>query len=141
MSRATTIADRIASAFNAGDVDQFAACFREDAVQLHPFFPEPLVGRTAIRNAEAGLFGAFDQITMSVLDIVDGGDKVALELRVTAVNSGPIPMPDGSTIPSTGRSVDLTMAAVLLLDDDGQIVTSHRYQDNLGFLRSLGLVP
>ena len=139
MTTGTTLSQRIVDAFNSGDVDAFAACFAPDAVQLHPFFPEPLRGREAIRAAEGGMFGAFDHISMEVLSVVESGNHVAVELRVRATNSKPLPMPGGDTIPATGKTVDLTMGAFLTVDDAGQIVEAHRYQDNLAFLRQLGL--
>ena len=48
-------------------------------------------------------------------------------------------MPGGDTIPATGKAVDLTMAAFFTVDDAGQIVEAHRYEDSLAFLRQLGL--
>ena len=139
MTTGTTLSQRILDAFNSGDVDAFAACFAPDAVQLHPFFPEPLRGREAIRAAEGGMFSAFDHISMDVLSVLESGNHVAVELRVRATNSSPLPMPGGATIPATGKTVDLTMAAFFTVDDAGQIVEAHRYQDNLAFLRQLGL--
>jgi steroid delta-isomerase-like uncharacterized protein len=139
MTTGTDLAQRIADAFNAGDVDAFAACFAPGAVQIHPFFPEPLRGREAIRAAEGAMFAAFEAISMDVLSVVDSGSRVAMELAVRATNTKPLAMPDGATLPPTGRSVDLTMSAFLTLDEDGQIVEAHRYQDNLAFMRQLGL--
>ena len=139
MTIATTIAQRITDAFNAADVDAFAACFTADAVQTHPFFPSPLRGRDAIRAAESTLFGAFDDIHLHVTNVVDAGDQVAIEFAVTATNTRPIPMPDGTSVPATGKTVQLTMGAFLQLDPAGQITESHRYQDNLAFMRALGI--
>ena len=136
----TDIADRIAAAFNAGDVTAFAACFAEDGVQTHPFFPEPLRGRAAIEAAESTLFASFDEISMTVLSVVQTGDLVAMEVNVKATHTSPLPLPDGSQLPATGERVDLVMAAFVRLDAHGQIVEAHRYQDNLAFLRALGVM-
>jgi len=135
----TTLAQRIADAFGAGDVDAFASCFAPDAVQLHPFFAEPLVGRDAIRAAEATLFEAFEHISLEPECVIEQGHQVAIEARVRATNTKPLPLPNGDVLPPTGKAVDLTMSAFLTVDDAGQIVTSHRYQDNLAFLRQLGV--
>lgn len=136
---ATTVAQRIVDAFNAGDVDAFAACFAPDAVQMHPFFPEPLRGREAIRAAEATLFGAFDDIRLEIGHVLSSGECVAIEFRIRATNSKPLTMPDGSTLPATGRTVELDAAAFLTLDEVGQIVEAHRYEDAMTFMRQLGL--
>ena len=139
MTTATTLAQRIIDAFNTGDVDAFAACFAPDAVQVHPFFPEPLRGREAIRAAEGALFAAFEHISMDVSNVVEAGNQVAMELAVTATNTKPLPLPDGTKMPATGKTVQLTMSAFLTLDHAGQIVEAHRYQDNLAFMRQLGI--
>ena len=103
MTTGTTLSQRIVDAFNSGDVDAFAACFAPDAVQLHPFFPEPLRGREAIRAAEGGMFSAFDHISMDVLSVLESGNHVAVELRVRATNSSPLPMPGGDDDPGDGQ--------------------------------------
>ena len=139
MTIETTIVQRIVDAFDAGDVDAFAACFTDTAVQIHPFFPEPLSGREAIRAAERTLFEAFDDIRLRVVNLVEHDDRVAVEFAVTATNTRPLPMPDGSTVPPTHRRIDLAMGAFFRLDPSGRISESHRYQDNLAFLRQLGL--
>ena len=75
----------------------------------------------------------------ALVGLVEAGEQVAVELRVQATHTKSMPMPDGSTVPPTGRTVDLTMAAFLVLDGSGQIRESHRYQDNLALFRQLGL--
>jgi steroid delta-isomerase-like uncharacterized protein len=139
MNHGTALTDRIIAAFNAGDVDAFAACFAEDAVQIHPFFPAPLRGRAAIRAAEASLFGSFDDITLRLTNLVEAADQIAVEFTVTATNTEPIPLPDGSSLPATGKTVELSMGAFFRLDGDGLITESHRYQDNLAFMQQLGM--
>ena len=138
MSRGADLAARIEKAFNEESVDAFAECFTEDAVQYHSFFPEPLSGREAIRQAEGAMFAAFGEIRFEVSRVIEQGDDICLEARVTARNTKPLAMPDGER-PATDRVVDLTMAALFRVDDDGQITESRRYQDNLTFLRQLGL--
>ena len=134
------LATRIEAAFASGSAAAWAACFAEDAVQVHPFFPAPNVGRAAIEAAESALFDAFEDVALTVTCAFAGDGRAALEMRVTARNTGPIAQPDGSAIPATGRTVDLTMASIVRLDDRGLIVEEHRYQDNLAFLRQLGIV-
>jgi ketosteroid isomerase-like protein len=134
------LAGRIEAAFNGGSAAAWANCFAEDAVQIHPFFPAPNVGRAAILAAESVMFTAFDQIKLEVTNVVAGGEWTVFEMRVTARHCAPIAMPDGSEIPVTGKVVDLTMASVVRIGDDGLILEEHRYEDNLSFLRQLGLV-
>ena len=139
MTTATSLAQRIIAAFNAGDVDAFADCFALDAVQVHPFFPEPLRRREAIRVSEGAMFAAFEHISLDVTNVVEAANRVAMELVVTATNTKPLALPDGTTLPATGKTVHLTMSAFLTLDEAGQIIEAHRYQDNLAFMRQLGI--
>jgi steroid delta-isomerase-like uncharacterized protein len=139
MSRGTVLTDRIIAAFDNGDVTAFAACFAEDAVQLHPFFPAPLRGRDAIRAAEGTLFGSFEQISLRRTNLVENDERIAAEFVVTATHTKELPLPDGSTLPATGKVVELTMGAFFRLDTDDLIAESHRYQDNLAFMRALGI--
>ncbi|MGZ4671397.1 MAG: nuclear transport factor 2 family protein [Ilumatobacteraceae bacterium] len=139
MSRGTVLTDRIVAAFDAGDVDAFAACFAQGAIQIHPFFPSPLQGRGAIRAAEASLFESFDEISLVRTNMVEVGDEVAVEFVVKATHAHDLPLPDGSTLSATGAVVELTMAAFFRLDDAGLIIESRRYQDNLAFMRALGI--
>jgi steroid delta-isomerase-like uncharacterized protein len=139
MSRGTVLTDRIIDAFDRGDVDAFAACFAEDAVQLHPFFPAPLRGRDAIQAAEGTLFGSFEQISLRRTNLLEDGEQIAAEFVVTATHTKELPLPDGTTLPATGKVIELTMAAFFRLDTDDLVTESHRYQDNLAFMRALGI--
>ena len=140
MSAATQLANRIVAAFDAGSAEAFADCFTSDGVQHHPFFQAPNVGREAIARAEGGMFASFDNIVLKLDNIVDGGAWATFEFRVSARHSAPLPMPDGTEVPVTGKTVDLQMASVVRIDGSGLIAEEHRYQDNLAFLKQLGLV-
>jgi len=58
---------------------------------------------------------------------------------VDATNTGDLPLPDGSTLPATGRRISLPGLDVVYLDADGLIAEGHRYQDAAGFMAQLGL--
>jgi steroid delta-isomerase-like uncharacterized protein len=138
MSAVTELVGRIEKAFAAGDVDAFAACYAEDAVHVHPFFPAPNRGRQSIRAAEAGLFAAFDRITLEARNVVEGQGWSAIEWRVTARHCAPVPLPDGRSVPASGRTIDLPMVSVVRLDAAGDIAEEHRYLDGLAFMQAIG---
>src|SRR4029079_13307993 len=138
MSRATDLAEQLEKAFASG-AEAFADLFTEDAVQHHPFFPGPMTGRAAIHQMEATMFDAFSEVTLDVRRVTEQGDVACIESDITAVNSSDLTMPDGTTIPATGKTVQLSVAMVATLDADGRITEAHRYEDGLGFLRQLGL--
>ena len=139
MTVATDLAARIEAAFNDGKPDDFAACFAPEGVQHHPFFPEPNRGRSAIADAERGMFQAFDNIHFETIRVVDGGEWASFEFTVSARHCSPLSMPDGSKVPATNKTVDLALASIVRIGADGLIEEEHRYQDNLAFLRQLGL--
>ena len=85
------------------------------------------------------MFGSFEQISLRRTNLVENGGQVAAEFVVTATHTKELPLPDGSTLPATGKVVELTMGAFLQLDADNLIAESHRYQDNLAFMRALGI--
>ena len=133
------LGERIAAAFTAGDVEAFAACFAEDAVQRHPMHPEPIHGRDGILAAERPLFDAFSEITYELQNVVDAGEWVTLEALVSATNTGKLPTP-GGLLPPTGKRISLPMASIVRLDASGDIAEEHRYLDVASFMAQLGLM-
>jgi steroid delta-isomerase-like uncharacterized protein len=138
MSRATDLAQQLEKAFAAGP-EAFADLFADDAVQHHPLFPEPMVGRAAIQQMEATMFAGFSEVHLEVRRVTEQGDVACIETDITAVNTNDLTLPDGTTIPATGRTVQIAAAVVATLDAEGRITEAHRYEDGLSFLRQLGL--
>ena len=89
--------------------------------------------------AESPLFEAFSDGGVELVRLVEQGDRMACEWVVTATNSGPLPLPDGQTMPPTGRTVRLPVLDVFRLDADGRIAEDHRYFDMVTFSQQLGL--
>jgi hypothetical protein len=54
--------------------------------------------------------------------------------------TAPLPMPDGSTVPPTGKHVVLRFCEVWRIRD-GKVISLHNYGDNLSLLQQLGLMP
>jgi predicted ester cyclase len=84
-------------------------------------------------------FAAFPDLRHEVIDFVEAGEKIALELRVGGTHTGTMQTPNGP-IPPTGRrvtweSVDFVTVA------GGKIASWHAYYDQLAFLAQLGLLP
>ena len=130
---------RLLAAYNAADLDALAGCYAVDAVQVHPFFPQPNVGREAIRAAEAGLFDAFSDIEWTVQRTIEQGEWLAIELVVTATNTSDLPTPAG-VVPATNRTVNLALANLVRLDAEGLIAEEHRYMDVATMMGQLGLM-
>jgi len=140
MSAGTEIAKRFEHAFNNSDVEALGACYAEDAVQQHPMNPAGNQGRAGIVGFEAGMFSAFSDIDFKVLQVIDGGEWIALEAVVQATNSQPLVLPTGDEVPATNVRITLPVATLLRLDGDGLIAEEHRYLDVAGMLGQLGLM-
>ena len=67
-------------------------------------------------------------------------EMTRVDERLRALGADVVLLPDGGTLPATDKVVELTMGAFFLVGSDGLIQESHRYQDNLGFLRALGVI-
>ena len=72
--------------------------------------------------------------------LIEDGDVVVVEWNVRGVVSGPIPLPDGTELAPTGRTVDYGGVTVARLRD-GKIAAMHDYCDNLATMTQLGLMP
>lgn len=136
---AQELATRFAEAMESGDPAAVGSLYAEDATFDHPFFPERVHGRDQIVAHEKPLFDAFSEIVVEIVSVTGSGHAVAFEWTVDATNTGALPLPDGSTMPATGRRIRLPGVDVCYLDDDGLIAEGHRYQDAASFLAQLGL--
>jgi steroid delta-isomerase-like uncharacterized protein len=136
----TEIADRLAAAFSSDDATNAARLYADDAVMQHPLFPAPLRGKAAIVEAENGLYASFSQTDVKVTNAVATGDWVAAEVLIRSTNTGPLAMPDGSSLPATGRTIEIPAAEFIRTDSSGLIVEEHRYFDVATFMGQLGLM-
>ena len=100
--------------------------------------PATLRGRKAIVELEAGMFGAFSDISWRIEGTVSEGDKLAIEFAVAATNTGPLPTPKGP-LPPTGRRIEIRGASILRLTPEGLIAEEHRHVDVAGMMAQLGL--
>ncbi len=130
---------RLIDAISSRDAPAFAACYAEEAVLVEPLFPEPHRGRDQIAAGEQFLFDAFSDVRPEVITVVSDGSSRAVELVMHATNTGPINLGEGNSIPPTGRRIELPMAWLLDLDEQGLIVSERDYFDTATLLRQLGL--
>jgi predicted ester cyclase len=82
---------------------------------------------------------AFPDMRHEVLDSVESGDTIAVELRVTATHTGPFRTPEGE-IPATGKKVAWDSVDFIKIRE-GRVLSWHTYFDQLTFLQQLGLAP
>ena len=130
--------DRYVELYNAGDLDGVMDLYAEDAVQLMP--DGKFEGRGAIRDRLTRELAAFADLEWGLVSYVEQGDSFADEWMFAGTHTGPLPMPDGSELPATGRRVELRGMEFVQMRG-GKIVVDNLYYDNLAVAAQLGLVP
>lgn len=124
-------------ASNRHDLDALGDCLADDCV-FHTI-PAPLglgQGRDAVVRFAQLYFAAFPDARSEVLDLLAQGDLVAARRRITGTHKGGI-----MGIPASGNTIDLDYGDFWRFDADGKIVERWGYQDNLAFMRQLGVIP
>jgi steroid delta-isomerase-like uncharacterized protein len=65
--------------------------------------------------------------------------RAVAEWVLTATNSDPLTMPDGTTVPATNRMLSVRMTTIYDMRD-GRIISERNYWDNLALYTQLGLL-
>jgi ketosteroid isomerase-like protein len=125
---------------DARELEGFLALQAEDAEWIVP--GAELHGRDQVRGFTQPFWSGFSRYRHDIADVVESGNRVYAEGVWTGTHDGPLPIPDGSEVPPTGREVSFRFAMSLEIDPERQQATSvHIYFDQLEFLAGLGLVP
>ena len=124
-------------AFNRSDVAALASHYADKTSFVQPFAPVPLTTPEEVRAFEQGMFDGFSDVHAEVEWLVADGERAAAGVRITAVHTAAMPLPDGTVLSATGRGVDLRTAEHLRVDGDGKIVEHERYVDSASLLRQL----
>jgi steroid delta-isomerase-like uncharacterized protein len=128
--------DRLTAAVNTHDAEAAARCYGADAVMVSP--EGEVKGRDQIAAWHRQYVEAFPDLRITSRNKFGSGDEVADEWSLTGTNTGPLAMPDGTSIPATGKSVSLRGCDAATVKD-GQIVNHRLYYDQLEMLTQLGL--
>jgi predicted ester cyclase len=97
-------------------------------------------GRQGVRDFWALWNGAFPDNQVTVRTLEGSAGRAATESTFQGTHSGPLPAPDATTIPATGRPVAIAFASFCTVRDD-LISGSTFYFDQLDMLGQLGLLP
>ena len=95
-----------------------------------------MTGREAFQQAIQAYATAFPGFAIEIKQTVEEGDRVAVEGLWTGTNTGPMAMPDGSSMPATGKPVTAPFAAIFTLKD-GKVAAHSEYWDHAGFMAQL----
>ena len=131
----------IIAGWNAQNVDAVLAQFADSIVWTEAG-AEPLRGKDACHAYLAGWFTAFPDFSVSRVNEVITEDTIAVEVRFSGTNAGPLELAPGApAIPATGSRVDEVWGAYFLRVNDGKAVEISLYPDNMGMVTQLGLMP
>lgn len=139
MGEARDVMDRLTEAVTHGDLKTIADLYAEDAVALTPDEGE-IQGRDAIVEYWRSMTTSIPDATFTYRNRFETGDTAIDEGIFTGKNTGPLPLPDGETLPATGKTVNIR-GIDLAQVRDGRIQSYRLYFDQMEFLDQLGLLP
>ena len=125
--------------FDQGDAEGLAATYADDAVLTAP--PGSRAeGKQAILDYWVQLSAAFSDKTGEVGRSCETADTYFGQITFRGTNTGDLTMPDGTSIPATGKSFEVSGVESARVRD-GKLVEHSMYWDSLVMMRQLGLLP
>lgn len=134
------LAREIYELFNDHEFDRALEHIAEDAeAELYPYGLS-FRGREGFREMMAYHKAPWPDGTVEVVRQLAGEEGVTNECVYRATHTAPMPMPDGSEVPPTGKAVEVRFCEVWRFED-GKVASLHNYSDNLAVMAQLGLMP
>lgn len=124
--------------YNNGDLEAMTALYSQDAVLVAP--DGRFEGIDAIRKSWADQMAAFPGAQVENLSEIEEGDTIAVEFVFRGTNKGALTLPDGSELPATNKTIEITGATIAKVAD-GKIVSETMYFDNMATYAAMGLLP
>jgi steroid delta-isomerase-like uncharacterized protein len=125
--------------FDESDPEGLAATYADDAV-LTAATGERVEGKQAILDYWTQMARAFAVGTGEVGRSSETEDTYFGEITFRGTNTGDLTMPDGTSIPATGKSFEVSGVESARVRD-GKLIEHNMYWDTLGMMRQLGLLP
>jgi predicted ester cyclase len=94
-------------------------------------------GREAIMGVFQAYRTGFPDLKHRVIDSVEAGDTIAVELVIEATHTGPMYTPNG-VVPATGKRVTWESCDYVKVRN-GKVVAWHVYHDPASFYAALGI--
>lgn len=112
--------------FNRHDASAISQLYDEEAKLVDPWYPKPLKGREAIREDAENLFIAFPNLRGEIFGETGSGDTIALEVRFSGTQTGPLMTPRGR-VPPSNRHMTLIGASFRHFCEHGLVLEERRY--------------
>jgi steroid delta-isomerase-like uncharacterized protein len=131
----------ITKVWNTANPTKIAELFTEDGTFQDPGTPTAIKGKTAIKTYLEQQYASFPDSQIALQTAIVQGNKGAATGTWTGTNKGPLPTPDGKSIPATNKKVSGEWAAFVTFNADGKVKAFKLYADNLAVFQQLGLAP
>jgi predicted ester cyclase len=132
--RAQVIARIFDELINRGELGSLEELVHPDYVDHGPFGDSH--GYEGFRDLLGMFRGAFPDMTVRPVDIVQDGDRAAWRIEGFGTHQGDLP-----GIPATGKRVTFTGVEMGRLSEDGRAIEHWSGFDMLSILQQLGVVP
>ena len=139
MGTAADITRRIFQAYNDRDLDGMLASVNPDVQDTLPG-GQLISGREEMRAHEQQEWEGFPDARVEVRQVIDQGSMAVAEYIWAATNTGPLNLPDGSTLPATGKRIEVPCVTVVEVKD-GLVAAERSYWDMMEAFQQLGLLP
>ena len=119
--------------------DTVSNMYAEDCVGIDPDGTK-YEGRAANLENDQKWGSMMSDFNFNYANTVESGNTTVVEMEVTATMTGKMPMPDGSSIPPSGKTH--TFKACMIIDwNNGQIKKQRIYADFMSFMAGFGIMP
>ena len=113
--------------------------YAEDCVSIDPDGAK-YEGRAANLENDQKWGSMMSDFNFNYANTVESGNSTVVEMEVTATMTGEMPMPDGSSIPPSGKTH--TFKVCMIIDwNNGQIKKQRIYADFMSFMAGFGIMP
>lgn len=137
MGEAQEAMRRSTAAMMAGDMEALKSCYAPDVVVTTP--DGELHGPGQLVDYLQQMFEAMPDLAYTLVRELEAGDAAVDEGIVTGTNTGPVTLPDGTTIPATGKQVRLRSVDIVTVSS-GLVVRHDIYFDRLEMMQQLDLL-
>ena len=134
------VVDRFFAAMTAGDMDAVRSIFHEDCVSTD--FATGVVSKGIDANmADVEMWrSSFGDMKVEAVSHTVSGQTVVTEMKFSGTNDGDMGMPDGSSIPATGKRVEMQGCQICEFEGD-KMINARQYYDMMAMMAQLGLMP
>ena len=119
--------------------DAVSNMYAEDCVSVNPD-GTVYEGRSANLENDQKWGSMMSDFNFNYANTVESGNSTVVEMEITATMTGEMSMPDGSSIPPSGKKH--TFEACMIVDwNNGQIKKQRIYADFMSFMAGFGIMP